>query len=149
MLFQRLKQHDHNFGDLKMNFGIHHKIMLLSALIIFVSFTYDSLFHLIIGLLHGIFESVEYVLDGCIEHLFDTGTHKTQVIVFYILVLFISYGFYRIYCFIPRCCRRIKTSLVNDKAEVLSYWHSLSFLKKLKYSSIVILILGCWFFLGF
>ena len=132
-----------------MNFGVHHRIMLLSATMIFISFTYDSLFHLLIEFLHGIFESVEYVLDGCVESLFETQTHETQIIVFYTLALIISYGLYRIYCFVPRCCRAVKTSLANDKAEVLSYWHSLSFFKKLQYSSAVIFILSCWFFLGF
>lgn len=132
-----------------MSFGIHHKIMLLSALVIFISFTYDSLFHLLIGLLHGIFESVEYVLDGCVESLFETQTHETQIIVFYTLALIISYGFYRIYCFVPRCCRSIKASLVNDKAEVVNHWHSLSFFKKLQYSFAILLILSGWFFLGF
>lgn len=146
MLFQKLKRLPFTFGEIKMQYGVQHKLIFFSTFLIFLSLTYDSLFHLLAVLLHGLFESLEYVLDGCIEHLFDTGTHKTQVIVFYILVLLISYGLYRFYRFLPCCYHRLKTSLAHDKAEILSYWHFLPLLKKIKYSTSLITILSCWLY---
>jgi hypothetical protein len=149
MLFQKLKQHRYDFAEVKMTFGIKHKIILFSTLLTFLAFTYDTLPHLLLELLHGLFESVEYILHGCIEHLFETGTHDTQIIVFYILFSIISYGLYRLYRFLPRCYQSCKNSLANDKAQILAYWHSLSLLTRLKYYSFLVIALSCWLFFGF
>ncbi len=132
-----------------MNFGVKHKIILLSALSTFIVFAYDSVFHILFVILHGLFEWAEYFLDGCIEHLLETSTHETQVIVFYILVSLISYGLYRFYCSLPHRYQQFKNSLVKDKAEILTCWHALSFLSKIKYTSIFLAALSLWFYFGF
>ncbi len=129
-----------------MTIGIHHKFILLSITLIVMLFNYDSVLHWLAVLLHYLFESLEYVLDGCVEHVFDTATHDTQVIVFYLLVLLISYS---VYHFTPRCYQRIRQQIANDKAEMLNYWQFLPLPKKIKYSTSLLVILSCWLYFGF
>ncbi len=47
---------------------------------------YDLIFGSLWEFIHIIFEVVELGLDKLIEHIFETGLHETQLIVFYILL---------------------------------------------------------------
>lgn len=82
--------------------------------------------HSLFGLLHVLFEWTEASLDFMIELMFDTSLHTTQVIVFYIIIAVIFYGFYRLWKALPDFCRRQKINLRNflsDEIEaILDYW---------------------------
>ncbi len=132
-----------------MTIGIHHKFILLSTILLLTLFNYDSVLHWLAVLLHCLFESVEYVLDGCVEHVFDTGTHDTQIIVFYLLMSLIGYGIYRFYCVLPGYYQRAKIHLAHDKAEMLNYWQFLPLFKKLQYSSTLAVLVSGWLYFGF
>lgn len=77
-------------------------------------------------LLHLGFEYLEMGLDHIVEHLFHTGLHETQIIVFYVLLtlgLLISFFMLRP---LPRACRRwYQQSLLfcwRKQSSCLYYW---------------------------
>ncbi len=107
-----------------------------------------ELFHLVFELIFEVadvaFESVETMLDHLVEHLFHTGLHDTQVIVFYTIVSIVAYPLYRL----ARVVIRILFRLINGipttytsykikwillRQDVAYYWHKLPFIIKLKW----------------
>jgi len=55
-----------------------------------------EVFHLLLTILHTLFEWTEATLDFIIEVIFDTTVHNTQIVVFYILIAAMIYGLYRL-----------------------------------------------------
>lgn len=149
MSILKLKQYTPGFGEMRVTLNIHQKIILAFVLFTFVVFMYEELFHLIVGILHGTFESVEHILDMGIEQLLDTSTHETQVIVFYILVAIIFYGLYRFYRFLPRWYNSLKKSLYQQKIDTLSQWHALPLIQRFEWWSFLIVFICCFLFFSF
>ena len=85
-----------------------------------------EIFHLLLECFHVLFEWTETSLDFMIELLFDTSLHTTQVVVFYIIIAGIFYGFYRLWRGLPDFCRRQKENLsmffANEIESILIYW---------------------------
>lgn len=125
-----------------MTLTIYQKFIIVLVLMVFVVLMYDELFHLLAELLRVSFESVEYILDLVVEHFFATGTHETQVIVFYILAPLVFCGLYLLYCF---CCYwyyKLKHNLHQQKTETLAQWQALSVLKKIAWWCFLIVVIG-------
>lgn len=84
------------------------------------------LLEVILHLLHLLFEYVESTLDHIVEHLFHTGLHQTQIIVFYTLVAFATIVLYGLWLILPSICLRFSQALrehySRKKASLLYYW---------------------------
>ena len=94
------------------------------------------LLEVILHMLHLAFEVVESGLDHLIEHHFHTGTHDTQVIVFYVLVtlgLVVLYLFGRM---VPSAFVRLRKGLLlwlsRKKSSCLYFWGQQTGLDKIK-----------------
>jgi len=107
-----------------------------------------ELFHLIFELIFEVadvaFEGVETMLDHLVEHLFHTGLHETQVIVYYTIVSIVAYPLYRLARVLIRILFRYlrtipgkyinyKTQWILLRQDVVFYWQNLPFLIKLKW----------------
>jgi hypothetical protein len=149
MRILKLKQQYPGFGEMRMTLNIHQKIVLASILVTFVVLMYEELFHLFVGLFHGLFESIEHILDISIEHLLETNTHETQVIVFYILVSVIFYGLYRFYRFLPRWYNNLKKNLHQQKIETQAQWQGLSLIQRFEWWLFFIAFISCLLFFSF
>jgi len=103
--------------------------------------------HLLIGLIHHVFEIILHVmhlafeyaevgLDHLVEHAFHTDTHQTQVIVFYILVLIIGGLAFLILRRIPAWFRACLAGLMlfasRKKSSFLYFWQQQSVAGKYK-----------------
>lgn len=110
------------------------------------------LFELLLHILHLSFEFIEINLDHLVEHLFSTDLHQTQVIVFYVILSFLVYGFYRLWRAVPPFCRRCKQNLFTayafKKASLLFFWREQSLFNKIKIVAIGIAAIACYIFLG-
>lgn len=77
-------------------------------------------------LLHVLFEYIESTLDHIVEHLFHTGLHQTQIIVFYLLLAFASAGLYWLWRIVPpvclRFCQTLRGYFRRKKASLLYFW---------------------------
>ena len=115
-----------------------------------------ELFHLIFELIFEVadvtFESVETMLDNVIEHLFHTGLHDTQIIVYYVIVSVLAYPLYRLARVLLRYLFRILTAIPIKYADyknqwlllrqdISYYWQKLPFISKLKWVLITTSIL--------
>lgn len=136
------------------------KIILLSLGLLVIILLPDMLLELLHGLLelimeavHLLFEMLESALDTIIEHTLNTGTHQTQIIVFYIIAFAAFYGLVRLWRAVPRVYQRCKESITSTKAfykaQAEDYWHGLQFAQKLKIAGMGLLFLTACFFLLF
>jgi len=94
------------------------------------------LLQIFLHILHLVFKSLEMSLDQVIEHLFHTGTHETQIIVFYVLVIF---GLVALYFFgrmalsaFVRVRKRLLLYWSRKKASCLYFWGHQTLLDKIK-----------------
>ncbi|MFZ4503170.1 MAG: hypothetical protein ACOYM1_04380 [Methylovulum sp.] len=103
-------------------------------------------------LLHICFEWIESTLDHLVEHLFETDTHDTQIIVFYILMTVLAIVLYRLYLFLPKVVKRIYQNILvyftRLKIRLLIFWEEQSLLGKIKYISVSVGVLYIWLFLS-
>lgn len=93
-------------------------------------------FGLLFELGHILFEFIEITLDKLVEHIFHTGLHQTQIIVFYLIVSIALGGIYYLWRVLPSVGRRCKASFFalcsSYKACALCYWRQLSLINKIK-----------------
>jgi hypothetical protein len=107
-----------------------------------------ELFHLVFELIFEVadvtFEAVETMLDHLVEHLFHTGLHDTQIIVYYVIVSLLAYPFYRLMRVLFRFLFRLTTTIPIKYADykiqclllrqdISYYWQKLPFISKLKW----------------
>lgn len=87
-------------------------------------------------MLHLVFEYLEMGLDHVIEHLFHTGMHETQVIVFYVLVTFGLAALYFLWPMALSAFVRLRKRLLlywsRKKSSCLYFWGQQSLLDKIK-----------------
>jgi len=85
-----------------------------------------EVFHLLLGVIHSLFEWIEASLDFIIDVVFDTKLHSTQIVVFYIMIAAIFYGFYRLWKGWHRFYGEKKQQLLmffsDEIANILTYW---------------------------
>lgn len=106
------------------------KIIFASVALGTVLLIPDVVFGFVYEVLHGLYEVLEEVFDVLIEHLFDTGTHETQIIVFYLLLALIGYGLYRLWRLSLRWFDTIKGAWTRQKSNARLYWQESSWLRK-------------------
>ena len=93
----------------------------------------DIVFGLLLELAHALFELVhlsfelfESALDHMVEHIFHTGVHETQIIVFYSMLSMACSALYYLWNVMPRFLRKLKEKLVaafmQRKTRLLLYW---------------------------
>jgi hypothetical protein len=93
----------------------------------------DVIFGLLLELAHNFFEVIhllfeifEATLDHIVEHIFHTGLHETQIIVFYLMLSMAFGGLYYLSRVIPRFFRMLKENLLaawlTHKTSLLLYW---------------------------
>jgi hypothetical protein len=113
---------------------------------------FHLLLELFMELLHICFEWIESTLDHLVEHLFETDTHDTQIIVFYILMTVLAIVLYRLYLFLPKVVKRIYQNILvyftRLKIRLLIFWEEQSLLGKIKYISVSVGVLYIWLFLS-
>lgn len=94
-----------------------------------------EVFHFLLGIFHSLFEWTEASLDFMIDVVFDTTLHKTQVVVFYIMIGAMLYGLYRLWQGFPNFYDQRKADLhillSDEVACILTYWHE-SIINKIK-----------------
>lgn len=122
-----------------MNFPDTHTIQRVSfwAGVVILFAAPLEVFHLLLEFLHVLFEWTEVSLDFLIEFIFETSVHKTQVVVFYIIIAAIFYGLYRLWLSFPAFYsqkkQQLKAFLSDEVTSILSYWHESS-INKIKLS---------------
>lgn len=149
MRILKFEDHHFGFGELAEPLNIHVKIILAFLCINLFGIFYEEVFHLILGILHLLFEYAEEFLDIVVEHFLETGTHETQVIVFYILspaVLLLTYLLYRLF---PRFYSKLKKKLHRQKLKTLAQWHALPLIQRFEWWSFFVFYLGCLVFFSF
>lgn len=81
-------------------------------------------------ILHMLFEMTESGLDKVVEHLLETEVRETQIIVFYIMLVFILILAYLCFIFFRRLYNNFIASWNLDwvmfKSELLVDWQGLS-----------------------
>ncbi len=93
----------------------------------------DALFGLFVGLSHTLwelahllFEVIEATLDHFVEHIFETDTHETQVIVFYSMSAMASIGLYFLlratYGFFLTLKKNMTLAWMENITRLLNYW---------------------------
>jgi hypothetical protein len=114
------------------------KIIAISVAIGCVVLIPDTVFGLLYEISHALFEVLEEGFDLLIEHLFHTGTHETQIIVFYLLLSLILYGLYRLWHLSLRWYSAFKITWARQKSNALLYWRESSVLRKIGIVSITL-----------
>lgn len=155
MRILKLKLHDPAFAPVKITLNIHQKIIFSFIVSNFILFMYDGIFHLTIEIFHGLFESVEHLLDLLVEQILEfsteaaPATHETQVIVFYILFFIFLIGAYRLYRFLPRWYLKQKSNFQQQKTQFLSQWHSLPLIQRFEWWLFFVVYVSCLILFGF
>lgn len=95
-----------------------------------------GILHLSMEFFHIAFEFLEMSLDHVVEHLFETGVHQTQVIVFYTIVAMGAVAGYFIWRGLCQLWHSLKIAAtvgyVEKKSQANLYWHQQSVMGKIK-----------------
>jgi hypothetical protein len=137
-----------------------YKILILCIVLVIIVVIPDVIIEALHGLLelfweflHTLFEILEVALDFVIEHLFNTSLHNTQIIVFYILLAFGSYGLLHLWRYSLKFCRHCneRWSVAKSlyKTQVNDCWSSLGIITKIQIVSATSLALLAIIFLLF
>lgn len=106
----------------------------------------------VLHLLHLLFEYVESTLDHIVEHLFHTGLHQTQIIVFYTLLTCAAAGCYWLWLKIPPICKHLGQNLggyfLRKKASLLYYWGEQTLLVKIGIVVFGVVFTVCYGYFG-
>ncbi len=108
------------------------KIIFISTVLGLVILIPHTVFELLLEASHTLFEVLEEGFDLLVEHVFHTGTHETQIIVFYLLFSLIMYGFYKLWRFSRRWYSELKITWAERKTNALLYWQESSLLRKVE-----------------
>jgi hypothetical protein len=108
------------------------KIILLLIVLSIVVLIPGTVFGLLLEVSHALFEVLEEGFDLLIENVFHTGTHETQIIVFYVLFSLICYGLYKLWRFSRRWYSTFKITWAQQKSDAWLYWQESSLLRKIE-----------------
>lgn len=110
------------------------------------------LLEIFLHLLHLGFEYLELSLDHAVEHLFHTGRHDTQIIVFYILVSFALIILYFLGRRVPAAWSRLSSRLLlfwsRKKSSCLYFWQQQSLVDKIKMIGVSAAALAVYVYFG-
>ena len=111
-----------------------------------------DLLHNLLELAHLLFELFESALDHIVEHIFHTGRHETQAIVFYLMLSMALGGIYYLWRKTPPVYRKFKENLLDalrqHKISLIRYWNEQPLIKKIKLIAIFNAGLTCLVLLG-
>jgi hypothetical protein len=110
--------------------SVHRKIVY--GLVLFCILLAIIDISLLLEFAHIVFEFIESTLDTLIELLFETGTRETQIIVFYVILAFIGYFFYRLYRLVPDFIDGVKQDWFYVKSVFTNYWQNLDQVQRIK-----------------
>jgi hypothetical protein len=112
-----------------------------------------ELLHSLLELAHLLFELFESTLDHIVEHIFHTGRHETQVIVFYLMLSMAFGGLYYLWRRMPRIYRKLKENLFaairQRKLRLARYWTGQPLINKIKLIAMFNVGLTCFILFGF
>ena len=113
-------------------------------LLIIIVYTHIHILALIMAwLIHTLFETIEFMIDELVSHLFNTDRHTTQIITFYVLSLLALLPIYKTYCLFIICYFSFKHTLKNIYQRlhegVLMYWEGTSVIVKIKWCTLSLL----------
>ncbi|MDD1620319.1 MAG: PilZ domain-containing protein [Methylococcaceae bacterium] len=107
---------------------------------------------LVLHLLHLGFEYLELSLDHAVEHLFHTGRHETQIIVFYVLVSFALIILYFLGRKVPSAWSRLSKRLLlfwlRKKSSCLYFWRQQSLVDKIKLIGVSAAAIAAYIYFG-
>lgn len=110
------------------------------------------LLEILLHMLHLAFESLEMSLDHAIEHLFHTGTHETQIIVFYVLVTFGLVALYflgrKVFSAYQVLSKRMLLYWSRKKSSCLYFWGQQAMMDKIKIVSTGIAAIAGYIYFG-
>ena len=99
------------------------------------------------------FEAIESSLDSLIEIVFGTDLHKTQLIVFYIIVAVLLFGVYRVARKLPAVYLRWQDKLLMDwilyKMQWVYFWRNTPFIKQVQWIIIALTSFSLLIFFAF
>lgn len=94
----------------------------------------DLVFGSLLELGHILFEHIEVMLDKLVEHIFHTGRHQTQIIVFYLMLSITFGGIYYLWRVLLPLCRQCKENLLaawsSHKTSASCYWQQLALINR-------------------
>jgi len=121
---------------IKKHFDLIIVVLLVLALVMY-DVTIDwlfSLLHLILEIIHILYEWFELGIEHTVEHLFHATRHGSQIVTFYILLLIGGSIIYWLWRVMPRFYEFCKVfaaqAWVRRKTEWEYYWLSLTVGKK-------------------
>jgi hypothetical protein len=112
-----------------------------------------ELMHTLLELAHLLFEFIESTLDHIVEHIFHTGVHETQIIVFYLIFTIGLIALYYLCRSIPNAVCKLRNNflatLTDYKTSAIKYWVEQSLIDKLKLIVLLNTGMACLFFFSF
>jgi hypothetical protein len=134
------------------------KIIIKLALMLVALSLYDTLWDMLLSLLHSLleifhilFEFCEHTLERGIEYLFHTTPRTAEIIVFYIMLAIGAYAAFKLMQALPDWYGKLTKQLIGcwyqEKAKVLSYWQNQSVSEKIKWGSVFmtgVLVMILW-----
>jgi hypothetical protein len=136
---------------------IIYRLSIAGVVLGILANTYDILIGAFLEALHILFEVIEVILDNAVEHVFHTGVHQTQTIVFYLMVAIGILLIYYLSHAIVHCCRvladtwRVYVDTYRSyKISAYLYWHELPLFRKAIWVTYAILmVVASLMFSGF
>ncbi len=129
-------------------------IIIPDVIIGFVIEILHALWELFVELIHISFEGIESMLDHMVEETFHTDLHATQIIVFYIMMIFIMPIVYFLWRLLLRKTKNLIQSLndliiIHDDHLLNLYWHNTSMQKKIGwgFSTLIVIYLSTFLFM--
>ena len=113
---------------------LFHLSLLGIVISILVGF-FDVIFDHVTEMIHLALEVVEMGLDRLIEHLFETELRETQIIVFYLMLVFggiVVYLFWKMtVLLLGGLARNFRIEWLEFKEAVISDWNAMSMISRI------------------
>ncbi|CAG7856930.1 hypothetical protein MCAMS1_01602 [biofilm metagenome] len=105
---------------------------------------YDVIFGYLFEFCHLIFEVIEMALDKFIEHTFNTDSRETELIVFYLMMIFIGFFIYFVWKALVIITASATHGLSQDwlllKGVASSDWEDMTITRKIIWVCVFLLV---------
>lgn len=112
------------------------KIVAAVMFLIYFIHAPDAFFHHLLVIAHTIYESIAFVIEEFLHHVFHLNKFQSQLIVFYSSWGVALYGLYRLWRRWPDISRAFKNHIYKHyfwlKTQTLQIWKSSGLLQKIK-----------------
>lgn len=82
-----------------MKLSAKYTVVFFIFLMVIVYTNFYIFISMLIEVIHTSFETLEFIVDELVEHIFHTDRHTTQIITFYLLFIMSLLSIYKIYRF--------------------------------------------------